>query len=159
MIALVAKAISLANSPALDEKDLANRAMLWATELWGLVPENKLGQAAKHAFEIHDSSFPLNAHDILKAHKYLQTQDHVRANQLPDTPIERERYCYNYKNHLRGEPEILLHIPDVTETDVVVPCGGCRPEEFRAMKTTILTAAGKPDRTVSEILADLRRAA
>lgn len=143
---LVSKAISLANAPALDKGDLLIRARDWAEQMFRIVPENKLAQAAKYAFENHTSSFPVNYHDIIQAHKYLQTQDHVRANQLPDTPIERERYCYNYKNHLHGEPEILLYIPGVTDTDVVVPCGGCRPEEFRTIKTAILATKGKLER-------------
>lgn len=135
---LVSKAISLANAPALDKGDLLIRARDWAEQMFRIVPENKLGQAAKYAFENHDSSFPVNFHDIIKAYKYLQTQDHVRANQLPDTPEARERYCYNYKNHLRGEPEIHLYIPGVTETDVIVPCGGCRPAEFHQTKVAII---------------------
>lgn len=136
MFLIVTDSYDLAGHMPTDAEKMS-RAEAWARHLFGLIPEQMLQKSFDRAFRKHSGSYQVTAYDLKDAYEEINAEQVTLKSQMPQTGHERQVYCYNYANHLKGKPEILIMIPDVTDGDVIVPCGGCRPEEYWETRAAI----------------------
>jgi hypothetical protein len=96
VILIVSKAISLANSPALTETEVRNRALDWYEVLFPIVPEQYLQQAFQRAVHDHTGAFPLSCYEVINAFKALSGEIEIKRPSLPESDPARNdcRTCF-----------------------------------------------------------------
>jgi hypothetical protein len=110
---IVSKAISLANSPALTEAEIGDRALDWYEALFPVVPEKYLQQAFQRAVHDHSGAFPLSCYEVINAFKALSGEIAIDQAKALSESSEAAKGCprclgtnletiYNTDGSIRG---------------------------------------------------------
>ena len=137
MFLIVDDSFSLSSQNATDAEKLA-RAEVWARVLFGVIPENRLQDAFDRAFQLHDSSFPVNAYEIKLAWEKIKTEE--REAKIKTQIAE----CPGAKYHTNeGKSSLVRLMNPHTQLDEFYPCPKCRMEDFEKKKKTDIALYGE----------------
>jgi hypothetical protein len=111
--------------------ELNNMVRVWHESLSEIIPLEKLSGAFKRAMATHQSSFPVNAFDILKNFHELEAEEKDAARKESEKPTTENRVknCIFYKEHKDDalRPEL---IGGIEGEEVLLPCPVCRPSQY-----------------------------
>ena len=139
MYLVVDDSFELSSQNATDAEKTV-RAEAWARVLFGVIPENRLPDAFDRAFQLHDSSFPVNAYEIKLAWEKIKSEEYEAKikNQIVE--------CPGAKYH-RGESTVngfyVVLMNPHTQKDELYPCPKCRMEDFENKKKTDIALYGE----------------
>lgn len=75
LMIIVRKTCSLANHPPLSEIEIGQRALDWMQSLEKLdppIPEERFEEVFNLAFQLHEGTFAINAHEMVNAWRQIQ---------------------------------------------------------------------------------------
>lgn len=138
MLVIVSDSFELsAQNPTTAEK--VSRAETWSRHLFGIIPESRLEETFKRAFEIHERGFPVSAYDLNDAWNLIQVEDERKRQQEQDAiresrPVEHCKMKLHHENELG---ERLIVVGGFGGVEHLIPCEFCRPTAH-AQKMKIL---------------------
>lgn len=104
------------------------RANVWTDLLRDVVPEDRLQDAFRVAFQTHDSTFPINAYEVKLAWEALdrsEREEKARAYDIArrENPV---KYCLSAYKHINGDGDVEIVLGGPNGKTVVIPCPDCR---------------------------------
>jgi hypothetical protein len=111
------------------------KAIFYADSLFGIVPENRLVDCFRRAFDDKDDSFVVNAYDLRHAWRLIHQEEQQAARAAIEKSM-RDNAVQNcrYRKYHEGEPDdglIAVYINGPGTPDVVVPCFECRRHAYQ----------------------------
>lgn len=90
---IVRLTISLLSQPSLTEKELGRRAMDWQDVFEGEIPADRLHEAYKAALKVHESSFPVNAFEVLAAWRGMRRHEPIDQLDFQERLMNQNGTC------------------------------------------------------------------
>ncbi|MBX7170592.1 MAG: hypothetical protein K1X72_06510 [Pyrinomonadaceae bacterium] len=132
VVELIRKTKSLANQTPLEYEEIFVQACDWQDVLEELIPVERLTEAFKKAFKLHETSYPITALDI--KHGYQQILIEENAQRVEEARQEKEQnrilFCISRKNHINDEGKTKTRNPFNHNEDITMPCPFCRPKDY-----------------------------
>ena len=111
------------------EQKIAQSIEIWSDQLYPIIPEARLGDCLKVAFELHKGKDAISAYELKGAWAVIQKRE-TEKHQAEENKF-KSKSCRLEKlgAHYLGQPSILVvDIFDPTK-DIEIPCFYCRREE------------------------------
>ncbi len=135
--------------PNLSAGEKLVKAKSWARILEDIIPEVRLPDVFKHAFELHRSSFPINHYDMKNAwYEIKEAEAKAKAKAAESAPkINAVATCKEKHLHIspEGEPDAgEIHHWNWTNQgeDWISPCFECRPKAYREWRRRMVEKHG-----------------
>lgn len=137
---LILRSLELCQQPPLEPKALFRRGEVWAEMMSMVIPLEDLEESFLIAQSVHESTFPINAHDIKNGYDALAARRN--REMLAEREAERKTRCSFYR-HDRATGMMAVANPFNIKEDITLPCAYCRPTEYAQARKEFINASGE----------------